>query len=128
MSERTPKKTLPLLLLAYAMPMVAHASDESAIERAADATSELIAHTRVLFDCQVLIETIEPSPPSQAETFFVTLKTEGIECEQAFAELNDRGRARGLYFGLPLGSEADTETLGGTNANRPDEIDEGTEQ
>ena len=118
MSDRVIGKPKSALLALCIIPTLAMAADEEqAIEEAAEATSELIAYTRVLFDCDMLIESIERSPlsPEDTDLFFITLKTEGVECEQAFAELNDRGRSRGLYFGLPIDHEAEGEHPGGTN-------------
>ena len=78
----------------------------------------------------MLIESIEPSPfaSPEMELFFVTLKAEGPECEQAFDVLNHRGRNRGLYFALPKDSETEGERPAGTNFDLIHEIDPEVEQ
>ena len=116
----------PAAFLFLLVPIAASATDEdAAIDQAADATSELIAYTRVLFECDMLIDTIERSPIEHPEMdlFFVTLKAEGIECERAFDVLNHRGRNKGLYFSLPKDDATDGERPAGTNLGLIHEID-----
>ncbi len=121
-SSRFRAAALSLLML----PTLATATDEDAdIEQAANTTSELIAYTRVLFDCDMLIESIEPSMIEGREMgfYFVTLKADGIECEQAFDVMNQRGRDKGLFFALPRNSETDGEDPGRMNFELIREID-----
>lgn len=114
-----------LLVCSIAPRLVLASDDDAEIEEAVEATSELIAYTEVLFECNMLIETVEPWPihNPQEGTFFVTLEAEGKECEQAFDVMNHRGRNRGLFFRPVKDNETEGERPAGTTLDLIHEID-----
>lgn len=128
MQIRRTRRYTPVLLMLLPLAVLA-ADDESAIEAAGAAADEIIAYTRVLFDCEMLVESIERPRLAgmEADFWFVTLKAEGVECEQAFDVLNRRGRNRGLYFPLPKDPDDAPEPPGRMNFDLIHEIDPETD-
>lgn len=124
------KTTAPLALLSLLSTAALASDDEAGIEEAGESANEIIQYTRVLFDCDMLIESIEPSPIQHREIdlYFITLTAEGIECEQAFDVLNHRGRSRGLFFALPKEPDDGPEVPGQTNLGLIHEIDPEVEE
>ncbi len=131
MFKRSNTKATTVLVLLALIPLPALASgDEAAIEEITDSANEVIRYTKVLWDCNVLIESVEPAPfqPQDSELYFITSSADGPECEQAFALLNDIGRSKGLYFALPRDPETESEYPAGTNFGTTIETDPDVEQ
>ncbi|MDJ0909626.1 MAG: hypothetical protein QNI99_10560 [Woeseiaceae bacterium] len=131
MATRTVSMFIAVLLaISIAPGLVLASDDDTEIDEAVEKTSELISYTQVLFDCNMLIETIQPWPIQEPQDgfFFVTLEAEGKECEQAFDVMNNRGRNRGLFFRPAKDNATDDERPAGTNFDLIHEIDPEVEE